>query len=234
MSSHPRDGFTSDIAAYDAWYRTPWGAYAEAREQELLLELARPRAGERALDVGCGTGRTVAWLLSMGVDAWGGEPAPDMRTAAQRRLRERGHDPGRVTAAVAEELPFADKSFDLVMAITVLEFLDDRAAALREMARVCRRGLFIGTLNRSSEYATQIERGEVGETLSRARLFTVDQLLVLIREHVAPREVAWRTTLLGPRTDDPDEVEAQRRLDDEPGADRLPTGAFIAVMAELT
>ncbi len=234
MSSHARDGFTNDIAAYDAWYRTPWGAYAEAREQELLLELARPRAGERALDVGCGTGRTVAWLLSMGVDAWGVEPAPDMRTAAQRRLRERGHDPGRGTAAVGEALPFADGVFDLVTTITVLEFVDERAALLREMARVCGGGVFIGALNRRSAYGVQIARGEVGDTLARARLFTVDELVSLVREHLRPREVIWRTTLLGPRTDDPDEVKAQRRLDAQPDADRLPTGAYIAVMAELT
>lgn len=234
MNENEDLSFTSDVAAYDAWYRTPWGAWAEERERRLLLDLARPRGGERVLEVGCGTGRTLAWLLSMGVDTWGVEPAPEMREVARVRLREQGYDPARVSAAVAEALPFADGSFDLVMAITVLEFIDDHIAAIREMARVSRRGLFIGALNRNSAYGRQIERGEMGKTLSRARLFTVDELVSLIRRCVAPRSITWRTTLHGPRTDDLQELEHQRRLDNRPDADRLPTGAFIAVMTELS
>ncbi len=228
-----RGEFTSDVAAYDAWYRTPWGAYAEMRERELLVALAGPRAGESALDVGCGTGRLVAWLLGMGTDAYGVEPAADMREVAQSRLQQLGQDPARVTRAVVEELPFGDDAFDLVSAITVLEFVGDPAPALREMARVCGGRLFLGTLNRQSAYAARIARGEAGETLSRARLFTVEELLGLVREHVRPRAVRWRTTLLGPKTDDLLALAVQRRLDARPGADRLPVGGFIGVHAEL-
>ncbi|MGD9496782.1 MAG: hypothetical protein AB7Y46_10810, partial [Armatimonadota bacterium] len=56
----------------------------------------------------------------------------------------------------------------------------------------------------------------------------------LIREQVRPRAVTWRTALLGPRTDDPAQLAAQRALDGTPGADRRPGGAYIAILAEVS
>lgn len=226
--------FAADVARYDAWYRTPWGAWADEREQQMLTALARPRAGERALDVGAGTGRLLNRLLAMGLDAWGVEPAPDMRGAAQWRVRGAGHDPARIIGARGEALPFADRSFDLVTAVTVLEFVDRPRDVLREMARTSRGRVFVGALNGASAYGEQIARGEMGNTLARARLFGVDELLALVREHVRPCSLTWRTALLGPRTDDPRELAAQRRLEAEPGADRRPSGAYIAVLAEVS
>ena len=41
---------------YDAWYATPLGALVDREEKQAVLALAKPRAGKRALDVGCGTG----------------------------------------------------------------------------------------------------------------------------------------------------------------------------------
>ncbi len=226
--------FATEIARYDAWYQTPWGAWADERERQMLIDLARPRAGERALDVGAGTGRLLSRLLAMGLDAWGVEPAPDMRGAAQWRLEQAGHEPARVVAARGEALPFADRSFDLVTAVTVLEFVDRPGDVLREMARVCRGRVFIGALNRDSAYGRQIARGEMGATLSRARLFGVDELVSLIRRCVTPRSATWRTALLGPRTDDAAQLAEQRRRDTEPGADHRRSGAFIAVLAEMS
>ncbi|MEA3403183.1 MAG: class I SAM-dependent methyltransferase [Armatimonadota bacterium] len=230
MSS--REQFTSDVASYDAWYRTPWGAYAEEREHQLLMAMARPRAGERAADVGCGTGRLVARLLEHGVNALGVEPDAEMRTVTVRRLAQLGHRE-RTVAASAEELPFAGGSFDLVTAITVLEFVDDPGAAVREMARVCRDRLLIGALNRRSAYGASIARGEMGDTLSRAHLFTVDELMGLVRSHARPRRARWRTTLIGSNTGDPVELAVQRRLDDLLWRRHCPAGAFIGVLAEV-
>ncbi len=229
-----RSDFAADVARYDAWYQTPWGAWADEREHELLLRLARPRAGECALDVGAGSGRLLSRLLVMGLDAWGVEPARDMRDMAQWRLREAGHDPARIIGARGEALPFADGSFDLLTAVTVLEFVQHPREVLWEMARVCRGRVFVGALNCGSAYGEQIARGEMGDTLARARLFGVDELLALVREHVRPRAVTWRTALLGPRTDDPAQLAAQRRLEAEPGADRRRRGAYIAVLAEVS
>jgi SAM-dependent methyltransferase len=226
-------GFTHDAAAYDAWYQTPWGSYAEAEELRLLLEMARPQAGERALDVGCGTGRMLARMLALGLDAHGAEPAADMREVAQQRLQRLAHDATRVIPAEAERLPFADGAFDLVTAITVLEFMEDVPRALREMARVCRGRIFIGALNARSIYGARILRGEAGETLARANLRTPRQLVPLVREHVQARQIEVRTTLIGGMTDDPLELAVQRRADLKLRSARCGLGGFIGLVAEV-
>ncbi|MFW5868584.1 MAG: class I SAM-dependent methyltransferase [Armatimonadota bacterium] len=227
--------FTRDVARYDAWYQTPWGAYAEAEELRLLLEMARPVAGERALDVGCGTGRMLARMLALGLDAHGTEPAPDMRAAARWRLERLGHAPELVVDASAERLPFEAGAFDLVTAITVLEFVDELPAALREMARVCRGRIFIGALNARSIYGAGILRGEAGETLSRARLHTPEELAALVREHarVRPRRIDVRTTLIGGYTDDPLQLAVQSELDLKLRSARCGLGGFIGLVAEV-
>lgn len=229
----PDAKFTRDALKYDTWYQTPWGCHAEAEELRLLLEMARPLAGERALDVGCGTGRMLARMLALGLDAHGAEPAPEMREVAQVRLEQLGHAPGRVVEGVAEALPFDADAFDLVTAITVLEFVDDLPRVLREMARVCRGRVFIGALNARSIYGASILRGEAGETLSRAHLHTPEELAALVSEHVRPRRIDVRTALIGGMTDDPLELVVQRELDVRLRSARWGLGGFIGLVAEV-
>ncbi len=221
------------VARYDAWYDTPWGAYADARERARFSELARPRSGERALDLGCGTGRYLAWLLSMGLDAFGVEPSHDMLEVAAARLGGEGVRGNRLIAADGRALPFRGSVFDLVTAITVLEFVADEDAVLREMARVCRGRLFLGVLNSASKYGRQIEEGEMGQTLSRAHLRTVEEWVELVSDAISPARLTWRTCLLGPKVESAAELEPQRRLDSLPGSARLPWGAFVGILAEF-
>lgn len=103
----------------------------------LLTRLDPPLpAGARALDVGCGTGANGPVLaahatFAAGIDA---SPVP----LGLRGTDERGHS-ARLRGD-AGRLPFADASFDLVVALDVLEHLDDDAAAARELLRVLRPG----------------------------------------------------------------------------------------------
>lgn len=232
MSEAGRD-FTRDVAKYDAWYHTPWGSHAEAEELRLLLQMARPQPGERALDVGCGTGRMLARMLALGLDAHGAEPAQDMREMVRRRLERAGRDPDRVVDASAEALPFEANAFDLVTAITVLEFVDDVPGALREMARVCRGRVFLIALNARSIYGARILRGEAGETLSCANLHTPEELSALVREQIAPRRMDLRTALVGGHTDDPLELAVQREIDLRLQSARFARGGVIALVAEV-
>ena len=64
----------------------------------------------------------------------------------------RAHDGGRAdyTIADARALPFADASFDMVMSIAAVCFVDDEAAAVAEIVRVSRRRFAVGLLNRHS------------------------------------------------------------------------------------
>src|SRR3990172_11345053 len=55
-SDSARHDFRDLAASYDAWYQTPLGAFAHAVERDAVLGLAEAKPGERALDIGCGTG----------------------------------------------------------------------------------------------------------------------------------------------------------------------------------
>jgi SAM-dependent methyltransferase len=95
-----------------------------------LLEGIPP--GERVLDAGCGSGRTLDELTRYG-SAHGVELNPLGLTAARRR----GHN---VEQAPVETIPFDDGSFDLVTCLDVIEHTDDDVVALSELRRVTRPG----------------------------------------------------------------------------------------------
>lgn len=101
-----------------------------------LADLAGVRAGQRALDVGCGPGALTAELVGrLGGDAVAAvDPSPSFVAAARARY------PGvEVQEASAERLPFPDRAFDVALAQLVVHFMADPVAGLAEMARVTRR-----------------------------------------------------------------------------------------------
>jgi SAM-dependent methyltransferase len=102
-----------------------------------LIEFAEVEAGQRALDVGCGTGvLTEALARLVGAD---NVAAVDVSESAIDTCRARvpGAD---IRLARAEELPFGDDAFDAVLAQLVVTLVGDSATAVREMARVARPG----------------------------------------------------------------------------------------------
>ena len=87
----------------------------------------------RLLDIGCGTGGNLDHLKR-----YGQMHGVDLSPIALSLSRQRGHE--RVMFATANELPFADESFDLVTALDVIEHLDDDTGGLKEIHRVLRPG----------------------------------------------------------------------------------------------
>lgn len=84
----------------------------------------------RILDAGCGSGRNLVELLR-----YGSATGIELASASLEKARARGA--GEVVAGSLEEpLPFADASFDLAVALDVLEHLRDDTLAWRELARV--------------------------------------------------------------------------------------------------
>ena len=112
---------------------------AEARGSALAGLLPR---GGKILEVGCGTGGLLAAALRSGLEIEGADVALRWLVVARRRLDDLGLTCPLV-AASAERLPHADATFDVVVADSVLEHLDDPLTALIEWARVLRPG---GTL----------------------------------------------------------------------------------------
>lgn len=104
----------------------------------VMCDAAGIRAGQRVLDVACGTGaltRAVAERVVPGGAVTGLDANPQMLAVARRKHSAIEWCDGR-----AESLPFTDASFDAVVSQFGLMFFDDRVAALREMRRVLRPG----------------------------------------------------------------------------------------------
>lgn len=125
------------------------GSSAEAYERYLvpsatapwakhLVALAAPRAGERLLDVGCGTGivaRTFAPHVGERGRVTGLDLNDDMLAVA--RSVSAGIQPAiEWRQGDAAALPFADGAFDIVTCQYSMQFFPDVSAALREMHRV--------------------------------------------------------------------------------------------------
>ena len=119
------------------------GVIYRARMEAALawIDEIAPPAGARALDAGCGAGLSVVELGRRGyaVDAIDASPAMvelTTRHAAQRGVAE------VVSARVGEveRLPFADDTFELVVALGVLPWVGDPGAALAELRRVLKPG----------------------------------------------------------------------------------------------
>ncbi len=104
----------------------------------ILLRHAAPQAGERVLDVACGTG-IVARQVAPSVGLKGQVTALDMNQSMLAVARALPIPSG---AAIhwqegnAMELPFPENTFDLVLCQHGLQFFPDRICAVREMRRV--------------------------------------------------------------------------------------------------
>jgi ubiquinone/menaquinone biosynthesis C-methylase UbiE len=99
---------------------------------ERLLDAAALHAGERVLDLACGTGVVARAALRRGAAPVVGADRNGAMLAVARRTT-----PGATfVEADAAALPFADGVFDLATCQQGLQFFPDRTGALRELARV--------------------------------------------------------------------------------------------------
>ena len=106
-------------------------------ERPAMIALAGDVAGRRILDAGCGSGPLSAALGAGGAVMTGFDSSPAMLELARRRL---GPAADLHLADLGKPLPFADSSFDDVVASLVLHYLEDWSAPLAELRRVLKPG----------------------------------------------------------------------------------------------
>jgi SAM-dependent methyltransferase len=175
---------------YEAWYQSPQGRSMERLVKESVANLLDLQAGERILDVGCGEGNHLHLLSQMGFDGCGVDASSYMIRRARARLGHRC----RLEVGEAEDLPFEDNEFDVVLLINTLEFLDHPVEALMEAGRVARRAVFAGVTNSFSWYCLCAKLG----SLFRKSLFTYAtsynlwELKSLVHSALGDVPIKWR------------------------------------------
>lgn len=139
------DAGGEEAAVYKAFEAEGWTRKAKtydrltgrvtARLVMPLLEAAGVQSGTRVLDVACGPGHIAAAAAAKGAEPVGLDAAEGMVAVARARYAEIAFQQGD-----AERLPFADASFDAVVAGFVVNHLPHPERALAEFARVVRSG----------------------------------------------------------------------------------------------
>lgn len=195
---------------YDAWFER----HAAAYYSELLAVRALLPWHGSALSVGVGTARFAAPLgVQYGID-----PAPRALAYASRRgvLSVQG---------VAESLPFATHSFDTILIVTTICFVDDASAMFNEAFRVLRPGgaLVLGFIDRNSLPGQHYLENQAGNVFYReATFFSAAEVEQLLHD-TGYCQPLWVQTLFQPLA----QTQAIEPLHEGYGE-----GAFVAVRAQ--
>ena len=123
----------------------------EAAARDTYLSLLGIAAGERVLEVGCGSGavtREIARRVGSRGSAVGLDPSSALLAVARELAREAGlGDRVEFREGDALRLPFPDRSFDAVVCVTVLSHVPKGEAAIPELVRVVRPGGRLGVFD---------------------------------------------------------------------------------------
>ena len=166
--------------------------HKEGPDLDLLVEWCEPAEGVQALDVATGGGHVARRLEEAGCNVVSVDPAPGMRPTV---------------VAPAEQLPFADGSFDVVACRIAAHHFSDVLAAVREMARVTRDRLVVQD---NVFIGEEVEAAEKLRDPTHVRCYTEDE---------------WRGFFAAAGLEFVDERTFERRVEVEPWLARVETPA---------
>jgi SAM-dependent methyltransferase len=136
-----------DFAELKQRHRVVWasGDYSQIANgivsvADHVVRSARIRAGERVLDVACGTGNTALMARARGAEVTGLDLTPELLAVAERRAADEGLGGITWKPGDAEALPFPDASFDVVVSSCGLMFAPSPQRVADEVARVTKPG----------------------------------------------------------------------------------------------
>jgi len=110
---------------------------------EKLCEAVDPHPGQDVLDVACGSGTAALVAARRYCNVTGIDYVPSLIERAQNRSKASGLE-ADFKVADAQNLPFPDNSFDVILSVYGVQFAPDQEKAASEMVRVCRSGGKIG------------------------------------------------------------------------------------------
>lgn len=150
VEPHPVDAslydtayFLSECEGYEEF--TASSGRILSKRLATVLAYVDVQPGMRVLDVGCGRGESLIWLMRQGAEAWGLDYATEALRLAAGVVQATGPEVERhhcLLAANARLLPFSPESFDRVLMLDIVEHLYpwELEQALEEARRVLKRG----------------------------------------------------------------------------------------------
>lgn len=151
-----------------------------------MVAAAHLTGNECVLDIATGPGYIAEAFAGAAREVVGVDLTDAMLAIARERTRERGVSNVSFRAADAQNLPFENEAFDVVVCRLALHHLQKPLEVLREMARVCRPG---GTVLVEDIYASEFpersayqDRWEILRDPSHVRTLPISELLRLFSE----------------------------------------------------
>lgn len=201
-------------SSYQSQYRR-----ADKLEKQLIKKLLEqfPYA-QTVLEVGCGTAHFTKWLQTEGYQCVGLDISSGMLKEAKRLWGQ-----GSLIRGDGLHLPLPDKSVDLTVFITSLEFIPDAAAALSEATRVARQGILLGFLNKNSFSAFKRRlQPKRAPLFSSAVFYSLPDINRVLAKTVVEYEIVFWSTTVFPRIFGNLESKA------------LPFGDFLGIAVKLS
>lgn len=195
---------------YDAWYERNKFAYLS---ELTAIRKVLPKKG-KGLEIGVGTGRFASKLgISHGVD-----PSPNMVALAKKR---------RIKAKTAkgENLPFDGNTFDYILMVITLSFVQDPKKVISESRRVLKNKgkLIIGIVDKDS-FLGKYYRHKKGIFYKYANLLSVREVISLLEKIGFKKLIFYQTIFKTPT-----KIKAQ-----EPVKKGYGKGGFVVICADIS
>jgi SAM-dependent methyltransferase len=151
----------------------PIRAYAHAQQNEVIATHVVP--GETVLDAGCGQGVLALLLAARGFQVTGMDiSVPNIERANMEAAAQGLADKVTFLQGDAEQLPFPDKSFDVVVSSHVLEHVPNFDKGFAELCRVARRRVVVALPTGLNLCASALLGGDYGYwRLSKRSVFAI-------------------------------------------------------------
>ena len=201
--------FDENARAYDAWFEAHRSLYAS---ELAAIRTLVPEAG-RGIEIGVGTGRFAEPLgIKVGI-----EPSPAMRAIA----RERGIN---AIDGVAEQLPIESETFDYVLFVTTLCFLESLYQAFSEAFRILKPNgaVVTGFIEKESTLGRLYQQRQADSRFYGEASFHTVTEIIRVLEYAGFGDLSFSQTLFAEK----DEAEGVQRVKEGYGE-----GAFVVVRA---
>lgn len=164
--------FDQIAEVYDTYYETQLGRQVDHVEKQLVWKyMIRMSLEKPLLEIGCGTGHWTRFFRQKGLKL----TAIDLSAKMLEKAEEKNPKNVHFERMNVEDLRFRDHSFENIISIATLEFVNDREKAFQEINRVLKPGgvLIVGCLNELSEMGQHKKEDELYRT---AHFFKPDEL----------------------------------------------------------